>query len=303
MNTPPLFSIIIPTHNRAKHIGVAIQSVLDQVFEDWELIIIDDGSTDETRKVVLAFKLKKVNYFYQNHAERSSARNLGISKAKGIYICFLDDDDFFLPNHLRNLAAKINKENFQKAIFRVGMYTLTNGIRKKIPNYSNDQQVHPALFFLNQMAGIHSLCFHRSILLNYQFDTRWKHFQDTHLLIRALLDYPFHQIDQYTAVYMIYDEMGSRKVFKQANATERTENNIAAIKDLFLEGGMKLQSIVGKKLEKDIIAQKYLDHSYGALWAGKKKLAIENFKKALTSRSELKWWPQYAKFLLKWILA
>ena len=99
-----LFSIIIPTYNREKLIGLAINSVINQTFIDWELIIIDDGSADKTKEVVKPYlKDKRVKYFFQKNAERSSARNNGILKSQGKYICFLDSDDKFLTNHLQDL--------------------------------------------------------------------------------------------------------------------------------------------------------------------------------------------------------
>jgi glycosyltransferase involved in cell wall biosynthesis len=94
------FSIIIPVYNREKLIQRAIQSVLDQTYENWELIIIDDGSTDSTAQIIKGNNDNRIRYFFQKNAERSVARNNGILKANGEWICFLDSDDYFLSNHL-----------------------------------------------------------------------------------------------------------------------------------------------------------------------------------------------------------
>ena len=94
------FSVIIPTYNRAGLIGKAIDSVLAQTFADWELLIIDDGSTDNTRQIVEAYTDRRVKYIYQENAERSAARNNGVAQAAGKYICFLDSDDYCLPDRL-----------------------------------------------------------------------------------------------------------------------------------------------------------------------------------------------------------
>ena len=82
------FSIIIPTYNRAKFITNAINSVINQSYKNWELIIIDDGSTDNTAEVVrkIAKNDTRIKYHYQKNAERSAARNNGISKALGDWI-------------------------------------------------------------------------------------------------------------------------------------------------------------------------------------------------------------------------
>ncbi|HNP17453.1 MAG TPA: glycosyltransferase family A protein [Fulvivirga sp.] len=100
MKVDPIFSIILPTFNRENFIKRAIDSVLAQVFTDFELIIIDDGSTDNTDKVVCEYDDPRVKYFYKQNEERNIARNFGITIAKGQYICFLDSDDYLLPNHL-----------------------------------------------------------------------------------------------------------------------------------------------------------------------------------------------------------
>ena len=96
----PTVSVIIPTHNRAHLVGQSIQSVLDQTFTDLELIVVDDGSTDETETVVRGFDDARINYTYQDHTGIGAARNTGLRKAQGRYIAFLDSDDVWLPDLL-----------------------------------------------------------------------------------------------------------------------------------------------------------------------------------------------------------
>jgi glycosyltransferase involved in cell wall biosynthesis len=95
-----MISVIIPTYNRAGFLKRAVSSVLAQSFREIELIIVDDGSTDETRRVVQSFNDKRLTCYYQQNKGVSSARNLGISKASGEYIAFLDSDDYWLPTKL-----------------------------------------------------------------------------------------------------------------------------------------------------------------------------------------------------------
>lgn len=96
----PAVSVIVPTYNRCKLLLRAIQSVLGQVFTDFELIVIDDGSSDETESLVRGITDKRIVYLRQAHGERSKARNLGLETAQGDYISFLDDDDEYLPHKL-----------------------------------------------------------------------------------------------------------------------------------------------------------------------------------------------------------
>ena len=94
-------SVIIPTYNRARMIGEAIESVLSQAYNDLELIVVDDGSSDETRKVVSNY-FPQVNYLYQEHQGVSAARNCGIKHSRGEYLSFLDSDDLWLKEKLRS---------------------------------------------------------------------------------------------------------------------------------------------------------------------------------------------------------
>jgi glycosyltransferase involved in cell wall biosynthesis len=93
-------SVVIPAYNYARFLGETIQSVLDQTFRDFELIVVDDGSTDNTMEVVSSFKDNRIQYIYQENGGLSSARNTGIKASKGEYIAFLDSDDIWLPENL-----------------------------------------------------------------------------------------------------------------------------------------------------------------------------------------------------------
>src|SRR5688572_11938068 len=113
----PFFSVILPTYNRAHLISKAIESMLAQSYQSWELIIVDDGSTDNTKEVISGFSDARINYIYQKNSERSAARNNGIAHSRGRYICFLDSDDYFMTNHLENMHKAIEASGFAKAVF------------------------------------------------------------------------------------------------------------------------------------------------------------------------------------------
>ena len=102
----PKVSVIIPTYNYGRFLGEAIQSVLDQTFADFDLIVVDDGSTDNTREVVASFKDDRIRYIYQENRGVSAARNAAIWDSKGEHIAFLDADDVWLPEKLE-LQVKV----------------------------------------------------------------------------------------------------------------------------------------------------------------------------------------------------
>jgi len=108
----PEVSIIIPTHNRANLIGRAIQSVLDQTYRDFQLIVVDDASADGTEGVVRAFNDNTIQYIrHMMNRGANSARNTGIENAKGEYIAFLDDDDEWLPEYLDQMISYLEAKD------------------------------------------------------------------------------------------------------------------------------------------------------------------------------------------------
>ncbi len=106
----PFFSIILPTFNRAHRVARAIESVLAQAFTDWELIIVDDGSRDNTFEIIRPFVLKdeRIRYHYARNHGLAIARNTGIQMSHGRYITFLDSDDEYLPEHLQIRAEYLD---------------------------------------------------------------------------------------------------------------------------------------------------------------------------------------------------
>lgn len=96
----PLFSIIMPAYNRADIISDSIQSIIDQTYENWELLVCDDASTDNTQKVVRSFADSRINYLKLEKVGAAQARNIGLSQAKGDYIAYLDTDNIWHPEFL-----------------------------------------------------------------------------------------------------------------------------------------------------------------------------------------------------------
>lgn len=106
-----LFTIVIPTYNRAHLIGKTLESVLAQTYTNFEVIVVDDGSIDDTYQVVGKFNDQRIQYYLKENGERAAARNFGVQKAKGEYINFFDSDDLMYPNHLET-AFKIIKSKW-----------------------------------------------------------------------------------------------------------------------------------------------------------------------------------------------
>jgi teichuronic acid biosynthesis glycosyltransferase TuaG len=105
-----LISIIIPAYNSSLYIAETIDSVLNQSYQTFELLIIDDDSTDNTREIIESYCLKddRISYYHQKNAGQAAARNKGIKNAKGKYIAFLDSDDIWMKNKLKNQMAQFD---------------------------------------------------------------------------------------------------------------------------------------------------------------------------------------------------
>ena len=142
MKACPLFSVIIPTFNRADFIGKTVESVLRQTFTDFEIIVIDDGSTDNTAEIIAPIKDERLTYHFKQHEERAAARNAGTKLARGEYVTFLDSDDLLYENHLET-AVKIIEKFKKPEVFHLGyvINDLSTKTVKKVdylPEIAND---------------------------------------------------------------------------------------------------------------------------------------------------------------------
>ena len=123
----PGVSVIIPTYNRWPVVGAAVQSVLAQSYEDFELIVIDDGSTDKTAAELAKFGAR-LRYFYRDRGGVAAARNLGVRQSRGRLIAFLDSDDLWHPNKLK-IQAQFMASSPEVQICQTDEIWLRKGVR------------------------------------------------------------------------------------------------------------------------------------------------------------------------------
>jgi glycosyltransferase involved in cell wall biosynthesis len=112
----PLVSVIIPTYNSASYLPQALDSVFNQTFQDYEIIVVDDGSTDETEQVLVPYR-ELIKYIRKENRGPASARNVGIKHSKGDYIAFLDADDIWLPDKLQSQIGFMKKNPEIQVLF------------------------------------------------------------------------------------------------------------------------------------------------------------------------------------------
>ncbi len=189
------FSIIIPLYNKENFIENTLKSVLNQSFNDFEVLIINDGSTDKSQEKVLKFNDSRIQYFYTENRGVSAARNFGIKKAKSNLITFIDADDYWYPDFLKEMFGYINRFPELK-VFSAAIEVETS--KKIIPsNYSilktGDIEIVNYFEASHKESVICTSCavFHKDIFDKIGcFDIKLKSGEDTDMWIRIGLNYP-----------------------------------------------------------------------------------------------------------------
>lgn len=138
----------MPTYNRTRMIGEAIEGVLRQTFKDFELLVIDDGSSDNTRQVVTAYRDRRVVYMPKIHGGPASARNYGLLKSRGRYIAYCDDDCLFFPQHLERLVTFLDKHPYIGLAYTDGFIYAFNKKLCKISFDFNHRRLETSSFFM-----------------------------------------------------------------------------------------------------------------------------------------------------------
>lgn len=214
-----MFSIIIPLFNKEKFIKNTIDKVLSQSFQDFEIIIIDDGSTDDSGKIVKNIEDKRIRYFWQENSGVSVARNRGIALAERDYICFLDADDEWALDFLEKMKNLIEKFS-SYSVFSTGieidtgekvipaLYTLSNPVADNIyvEDYFKGSMKYPII-------SISSSVFHRFVFQNVgAFDEDMRSGEDTDLWIRIGKSYDVIFLDEILCRYVFDNQSLSKNV-------------------------------------------------------------------------------------------
>lgn len=133
MNRQVVFTVVIPTYNREHFLKRTIDSILSQTFSDFELIIVDDGSVDNTKKLIDTYRDDRIVYIYKENGGQNSAINAGVQNANGEYIAFCDSDDVWMPEKLEKHIQKYREDKEIKVVYNLtGIVKLFDGEQKVI---------------------------------------------------------------------------------------------------------------------------------------------------------------------------
>ncbi|UJP64166.1 glycosyltransferase family 2 protein [Mongoliitalea daihaiensis] len=222
MNDKPFFSIILPVFNRLDKIPLAIKSVLNQSFKDWELLIVDDQSWDGTFEYLRELSYDQIKIFRTaKNSGPASARNLGIDRSRGTYIVFLDSDDQYHPDFLSKMIALIKGANPDTKFYWSGYRFVFKD--KVVEKFWKPPIIHSTYqtFLRNLHTGTNSgLIISKEILLDVGgFDESLLAGEDTDLLLRLSQKGTFDMCPEYLIdIYVEHDDRLSKDFSKIAKA-------------------------------------------------------------------------------------
>lgn len=204
VNTP-FFTVIVPTYNRGGLIMETLTSVFNQNFKNFELILVDDGSTDNTEYVVSKISDSRFTYYKKKNQERGAARNFGVLKSKGKYITFCDSDDLLYPDYLSNAFETISKAKDDIPWMHLA-YEIKRGQSSIVSMSLNSKDYIITLAKGNPLScmGVFVL---RTVILNNLFneDRYLSGSEDWELWVRLASQYPVVIDKRISASLMLHD--------------------------------------------------------------------------------------------------
>ena len=265
----PFFSVIIPLYNKEKFIENTLKSVLNQTFSDFEIIIINDGSTDDSEKKVLPFQDARIRYYTQKNQGAASARNFGIDKANANYIAFIDADDLWYDNHLETLKNII--EEFPDAGIYSSRYELVyknastsvsefNGLNAQYKGYVKD-------YFYSTQNNSLSLTLvtviPKEVFVEIgNFNSSISSGQDIDMWARIALKYPVVIGNKITASYLHYidDSLSKTSIlnkklirFNDYSEYEKTNSSLKKYLDIYrMEYALQYKIVGAAKESKEL---------------------------------------------------
>ncbi len=226
----PLVSVIIPTHNRADLVVQAVESVLNQTYENIETIVVDDGSTDNTSEVLKTYE-GRIKYIYQERGERSRARNKGFRCSSGHYIAFLDSDDMWLPMKIEKQVQLLDQEPDVGLVYTAVQFIDAQGNPLKgdicwdTPQrhvFYEDLMTHNVVTGTTSSVMIRRICLERVGL----FDESMNTCEDLDLFRRIAKYYQFYKIDLPLVKFRIHGGNTQQNAGAMAKGWEMTIEKI-----------------------------------------------------------------------------
>ena len=268
----PQVSIIIPAYNQEKYIGDCLNSVIRQTVTDWECIVVNDGSTDNTKNVVLSYMdhHPKIRMIEQTNKGLSCARNAGLHQARGEYIQFLDSDDAITENKLKVQLGLLAQTTAPALCYSNYYYSTENDLNIRSsrpwisPKFPSQNQLRDIIshWETKMTIPIHCFLFHADLLNkhNISFDEELPNHEDWDFLITILRRSPkIFYVNKELAIYRVNENSMAR--------------NITSMKQGFMRAIRKQQHLFPKNsIEYQLLSKKYKHvlHSYSLYNLGRR---------------------------------
>ena len=209
----PLVSIVINCYNGEKYLRQSIESILDQSYQNLELIFWDNHSTDQSKNIIKSYDDKRIKYFFsQNHSTLYQARNLALKECKGDFISFLDVDDYYLKDrivkqllHFKDQKVGVTYSNYYRYYEDINKKKLLTN--KMLPSGNLTKYIleESQISFMTVMIRKKSL-----ESLQFNFDQKYSIIGDYDLLYRLSFNWDFYYTKEPLAVYRIHDDNFSK---------------------------------------------------------------------------------------------
>lgn len=254
-----MISIIIPIYNTEKFLQKCLESISSQTFVDFEVLLIDDGSTDSSAKICKRYAEKdsRFKYFYKNNGGVSSARNLGLKKSSGDYITFIDADDFVSIDYLKNAAADIKKNDadilkypYVKKLKKISKkYNFTYPKNILIQSRDYKELIYPFILSSNDLCNVCGSFYKKEIAKTTNFDKDITIGEDYLFAIEALQkSKSIYFSKKHTYYYVVNSNSATHKNTKeQRNILLKTISVFDKIKDT-----IKIARVYNFKLNNEI---------------------------------------------------
>ena len=256
----PLVSVIVPTYNRAPIVTDAINSVLAQTFNNFQLIIIDDGSTDSTKGVLAPYQ-GKLEYFYKTNGGVSSARNAGVRMAKGKYIAFLDSDDIWHSERLETLVNFMEHKSCYSAVFTDCEGIDGDGNTIDTTRYGelfSGQEPSLSFFLEHMFSGFACMCTRSALLEVGEFDETLRTAED--------IDYALRLAAHHRIAHIATPLLKIRKGIDSLNSHVFTGNRLTVLRK-FKQSHPELARRYGDAIDATF-ARVHLSYGEDLLWTG-----------------------------------
>jgi len=307
----PGVSIILPTYNRAKFLPKAFESICSQHFTDWELILVDDGSTDSTADLAISAREsmgQRMHYVYQQNEGAYGARNTGLNYATGKYIAFFDSDDYWLPDHLQDSvqALEANPEvDWVYGACRIVDFATGKILAPNTFHYGNgkprpflklrtrcsrnlrildDPGLLKGMLSHGLYSGLQNSVIRRCVFENRRFSTRYHNeAEDLLMVVRALAS--GYRMAYFNKVHVIYHvhEQNSSAVGLGSSLEKRLQIHEALLRGFEdIRKEVALTAAESRALDRNLSGICFWELGYALLWQnGRAHEALEMFRKAL----------------------